>query len=74
MAGLLAMLLPAALGCVRRGWFDLLTAVPGMPVYFLLISLAAWSGLYELVRAPNRWNKTEHGLARTSRTGALRPQ
>ena len=45
-----------------------------MPVYFLLISLAAWSGLYELVRAPNRWNKTEHGLARTSRTGALRPQ
>ena len=23
----------------------------------------------ELVRAPNRWNKTEHGLARTSRTG-----
>ncbi|KQO70739.1 glycosyl transferase [Methylobacterium sp. Leaf89] len=74
VAGLLAMLLPAALGCVRRGWFDLLTTVPGMPVYFLLISLAAWSGLYELVRAPNRWNKTEHGLARTSRSGALRPQ
>lgn len=74
VAGLLAMLLPAALGCVRRGWFDLLGAVPGMPVYFLLISLAAWSGLYELVRAPNRWNKTEHGLARTSRSGALRPQ
>ncbi|MGU3361852.1 glycosyltransferase family 2 protein [Methylobacterium sp. M6A4_1b] len=74
VAGLLAMLLPAALGCVRRNWFDLLAFVPWMPVYFLLISLAAWSGLYELVRAPNRWNKTEHGLARTSRTGALRAE
>jgi cellulose synthase/poly-beta-1,6-N-acetylglucosamine synthase-like glycosyltransferase len=72
LAGLLAMLLPAALGCVRRGWFDLLVFVPWMPLYFLLVSLAAWSGLFELVRAPNRWNKTEHGLARTSRTGALR--
>lgn len=37
-----------------------------MPVYFLLISLAAWLALIELVRAPLRWNKTRHGLARTS--------
>jgi hypothetical protein len=43
-----------------------------MPLYFLLVSLAAWCGLVELIRAPNRWNKTEHGLARTSRSGALR--
>jgi cellulose synthase/poly-beta-1,6-N-acetylglucosamine synthase-like glycosyltransferase len=72
VSGLLAMLLPAALGCVRRGWFDCLVFVPLMPVYFLLVSLAAWAGLIELVRAPNRWNKTEHGLARTSRSGAMR--
>ena len=72
VAGILAMLLPAALGCVRRGWFDCLVFVPLMPLYFLLVSLAAWCGLVELIRAPNRWNKTEHGLARTSRSGALR--
>lgn len=40
-----------------------------MPVYFLLVSLAAWLALIELVRAPLRWNKTRHGLARTSRSG-----
>ncbi|MGT2488527.1 hypothetical protein ACU4GA_26690 [Methylobacterium oryzae CBMB20] len=34
-----------------------------MPVYFLLVSLAAWLALIELVRAPLRWNKTRHGLA-----------
>lgn len=72
VAGLLAMLLPGALGCVRRGWFDCLIYVPLMPAYFLLVSLAAWCGLVELIRALNRWNKTEHGLSRTSRSGAMR--
>ena len=43
-----------------------------MPVYFLLVSLAAWLALIELVRAPLRWNKTRHGLARTSRSGRRR--
>lgn len=73
LAGVAAMLLPATLGCVRRGWWDLLPFVPLLPVYFLLVSLAAWLGLIELIRAPARWNKTEHGLSRTSRSGALRP-
>lgn len=71
VSGLLAMVLPAALGCVRRGWWDLLPYVPLMPAYFLLVSLGAWLGLIELVLAPDRWNKTEHGLSRSSRSGAL---
>ncbi|MDR7039077.1 cellulose synthase/poly-beta-1,6-N-acetylglucosamine synthase-like glycosyltransferase [Methylobacterium sp. BE186] len=71
-AGLAAMMLPAALGAVRRGWYDLLPFVLLLPVYYMLISLAAWLGLVELARAPAHWNKTEHGLFRTSRTGALR--
>jgi len=71
LSGFLAMLLPAALGCVRRNWWDLLRYVPLMPAYFLLVSAGAWLGLVELVLAPDRWNKTEHGLARSSRSGAL---
>ena len=71
--GFCAMLLPAALGCLRRGWTELLPFVPLLPVYFLLVSLAAWLGVIELVVAPARWNKTQHGLARSSRSGALRP-
>ncbi len=71
VAGLLAMMLPAALGCVRRGWWDLLAWVPLLPVHFLLVSLGAWLGLIEFVTAPQRWNKTEHGQSRTSRSGAL---
>ncbi|WP_457108519.1 glycosyltransferase family 2 protein [Methylobacterium sp. P5_C11] len=69
--GLAALVLPALLGCARRGWGDLAQSVPWMPLYFLLVSLAAWLALIELVRAPVRWNKTRHGLARTSRSGRL---
>lgn len=73
LTGFAAMLAPAALGAVRRGWWDLLPFVPLLPAYFLLMSAAAWLGLIELVTAPDRWNKTEHGLSRTSRSGALSP-
>ncbi|KNY20071.1 glycosyl transferase [Methylobacterium sp. ARG-1] len=69
--GFAAMVLPAVAGCTRRGWGDLAQSTPWMPAYFLLVSLAAWLALIELVRAPVRWNKTQHGLSRTSRSGRL---
>ena len=71
IGGLAAMCLPGLVGCLRRGWFDLVPLVLLLPVYFLLGSLAAWLAVFELARHPHRWNKTEHGLARHSRSGAL---
>ena len=71
-AGLVAMIVPAFVGVARRGWWGLLPYVPLLPLYYALVSAAAWRGLAELFLAPFRWNKTEHGLARTSRTGMLR--
>jgi hypothetical protein len=32
-----------------------------------MLSLAAWRALYQLVAAPYLWEKTEHGLAKSSR-------
>ncbi|MGE0752310.1 MAG: glycosyltransferase [Variibacter sp.] len=49
------------------GWSLLL-----MPVYWALLSIAAWRALYQLVRKPDYWEKTPHGLARTSRRAAQR--
>jgi len=43
------------------GW---LVPVLTMPVYWLLISIAAWLALWQFVAAPFYWNKTEHGLSR----------
>jgi cellulose synthase/poly-beta-1,6-N-acetylglucosamine synthase-like glycosyltransferase len=47
------------LGCA---WVLLL-----MPIYWLLLSLAAWRALLQFLHDPYSWEKTEHGLARTSR-------
>jgi cellulose synthase/poly-beta-1,6-N-acetylglucosamine synthase-like glycosyltransferase len=52
-------------GLSRQGWVLLL-----MPLHWLLLSVAAWRALYQLLRDPYRWEKTAHGLARTSRLAA----
>lgn len=41
----------------------LLWQVPLMPLYWLLISVAAYRALWHFVRAPFKWEKTEHGAA-----------
>lgn len=72
VAGTVALLLPPAIGACRRGLPGLVGLVATLPVYYALVSLAAWAALYELMTRSTHWNKTEHGLARTSRSGALR--
>jgi hypothetical protein len=37
------------------------------PLHWLLQSVAAWRGLYKLVVSPYAWEKTEYGLAKSSR-------
>lgn len=49
---------------LRRGWFDLVPWALLAPVYWLLVSIAAWLALVELVAAPFYWAKTRHGLTR----------
>jgi cellulose synthase/poly-beta-1,6-N-acetylglucosamine synthase-like glycosyltransferase len=77
--GLFAMTAPTVIAIERRGWRRLYPFVPLLPLYYGLISIAAWRALWELTRAPFLWHKTEHGLARTSRatrgrrTGTARP-
>ena len=58
------------IGLSRRRLLSCAWALLLMPVYWLLLSLAAWRALFQFVRDPYRWEKTEHGLARTSRLGA----
>jgi cellulose synthase/poly-beta-1,6-N-acetylglucosamine synthase-like glycosyltransferase len=43
------------------GWRGTLAT---MPVYWLLMSGAAWLALWQFITAPFHWNKTEHGLSR----------
>jgi cellulose synthase/poly-beta-1,6-N-acetylglucosamine synthase-like glycosyltransferase len=58
------------LGLLRRGLLDTAWVLVLTPVHWLLLSLAAWRALYQLAFAPYAWEKTEHGLAKSSRRAA----
>jgi cellulose synthase/poly-beta-1,6-N-acetylglucosamine synthase-like glycosyltransferase len=71
--GYSASLLLALLGLKRRGLLGSAWVLLTMPAHWLLLSLAAWRALYQLARDPYRWEKTEHGLAKTSRMAEVAP-
>jgi hypothetical protein len=51
------------------GWLGPLAT---MPLYWLLMSAAAWAALWQFLVAPYHWNKTEHGLSNLQRSGRRR--
>jgi cellulose synthase/poly-beta-1,6-N-acetylglucosamine synthase-like glycosyltransferase len=61
----------AMLGPYRRGWLDLSPYALLVPFYWLLISVAAYRALWQLVRDPWLWEKTPHGLSRLATTGGV---
>lgn len=65
-----------ALGCiavVKRGQWRLAAWALLMPVYWLLISIAAYRALLELIVAPYRWEKTDHHARAAPPTSPVTP-
>jgi cellulose synthase/poly-beta-1,6-N-acetylglucosamine synthase-like glycosyltransferase len=54
------------LGLMRRGLSGAAWGLTLTPLHWLLLSWAAWRALYQFAVAPYAWEKTEHGLAKTS--------
>lgn len=63
LAGAASIYAPAFVGLSRRGWRGMWGTALWLPVYYALVCLAAWRGLFELFTAPSHWHKTEHGAA-----------
>ena len=63
-AGAASALWPALAGLARRRRLDLAVWLPTLPIYLLLLSLAAWLAAFEVVGRPYVWAKTEHGRAK----------
>mgnify|MGYP000099462096 FL=1 len=57
----------AVCGMKQRGMRVGIVTLLTIPLYWILLSAAAWRALYQFMVAPHRWEKTEHGLAKTSR-------
>ena len=61
--------LAVAVRALRRGGiFGWIVPLASMPFYWLMISIAAWCGLWQFFTAPFHWDKTEHGLSRYQRS------
>lgn len=64
IAGYAATMLACAVGARRIGRRAGLWDLATMPVYWLLISFAAYRALWHFWRRPFEWEKTPHGLSR----------
>jgi hypothetical protein len=70
VSGYAASITLAIAGLARRGLLAHARAQIMTPVLWVLLSISAWRAVVGLIRAPYRWDKTEHGLAKTSRQRA----
>jgi len=50
------------IGCVERGYNDIVKYVFIVPIYWLFMSFIAWRSVYEFLVKPHYWSKTLHGL------------
>lgn len=50
----------SSIACVRRGRGDIAIYGLLMPIYWILMSIAAWKGFIQLLRNPHYWEKTKH--------------
>lgn len=68
-SGYLGSAILGLVGLARRKLLSSAWVLLTIPLYWILLSFAAWRAAIQLVIAPHLWEKTEHGLARTSRYG-----
>ncbi len=54
-----------AVAAYARGYHNLVLYAFLSPFYWVLMSIGAWKGLYQLLVKPYYWEKTIHGLAKT---------
>jgi glycosyltransferase XagB len=64
LAGNGAFIFLHMLAPIRRGWLNLIPYSLTALGYWVMISIAAYKGLWQLLRNPFYWEKTQHGVSR----------
>ena len=64
LAGNGAFMFLSMIAPIRRGWLDLIPYSLTAFGYWVLISIAAYRALWQLIRSPFYWEKTQHGISR----------
>jgi glycosyltransferase XagB len=64
LAGNGAFVFLSMIAPIRRGWLYLIPFSLTVFAYWVLISIAAYRALWQLLARPFHWEKTEHGISR----------
>jgi cellulose synthase/poly-beta-1,6-N-acetylglucosamine synthase-like glycosyltransferase len=64
MVGNILMIYINMMAVFKRRFYELILFSIANPVYWLMHSIAAFKGLYQLIVKPFYWEKTEHGLSK----------
>jgi len=66
MVGNILMIYINMMAVFKRRFYELILFSIANPVYWLMHSIAAFKGLYQLIVKPFYWEKTEHGLSKVN--------
>ena len=58
------------IGCAKREQWDLIKYVFLIPIYWLMMSVASWKALWQLIFKPHYWEKTVHGFHLTKKSNS----
>jgi cellulose synthase/poly-beta-1,6-N-acetylglucosamine synthase-like glycosyltransferase len=70
VAGNTLMIYVNMLSVFKRKYYELILFGALNPLYWIMHSIAAYKGLWQLIFKPFFWEKTTHGLTRVSSSGA----
>jgi len=73
LAGVWTIVLPAIVAAKLRRLKLTARELALLPVYYILVSLATWAAMLDLILRPHYWAKTAHGRSR-QRPNALVPR
>ena len=73
IVGNILMIYVNMMAVFKRRYYELILFAMANPIYWLMHSIAAYMGLYELIVKPFYWEKTDHGLSKvTSPTNVVK--
>lgn len=66
MVGNILMIYINMMAVFKRRFYELILFAIANPIYWLMHSVAAYKGLYQLIVKPFYWEKTNHGLSKVN--------
>lgn len=66
MVGNILMIYVNMMAVFKRRFYELILFAIANPIYWLMHSVAAYKGLYQLIVKPFYWEKTNHGLSKAN--------